>query len=206
MQDRLTTAVKDGYIKFESELFINGKSAILDFELKRIPYGDSFALVAYMTDMTDIREWQRELVRRGELLEKATEEARAANQARTAFLATMSHEIRTPMNSIMGFAELAQDCAISPQVKDYLGKITDSTQWLLNIINDILDISKIESGKMELENVPFDLHSIFLRCQSVIHSAVEDKGLELYVYAEPPVGKRLLGDPLRLYQVLMNLF
>ena len=138
-------------------------------------------------------------------LAAAFDSAKAANQAKSSFLATMSHEIRTPMNSIMGFAELAQDKAASPQVKDYLGKITDSTHWLLNIVNDILDISKIESGKIELENVPFDLHSIFTRCQSVIYPTVVDKGLDLHVYAEPPIGKRLLGDPVRLYQALMNL-
>ena len=117
----------------------------------------------------------------------------------------MSHEIRTPMNSIMGFAELAMDKAISPQVKEYLGKITDSTHWLLNIINDILDISKIESGKMELENVSFDLYGIFTHCQSVIHPTVVNKGLDLHIYAEPAKGRRLLGDPVRLYQALMNL-
>jgi len=138
-------------------------------------------------------------------LAAAFDNAKAANQAKSAFLATMSHEIRTPMNSIMGFAELALDKVISPQVKDYLGRITDSTSWLLRILNDILDISKIESGKLELENVPFDLHSIFMRCQSVIHPSVTEKGLDLHVYAEPPIGKRLLGDPVRLYQALMNL-
>jgi len=341
MANRLMTAAKEGYSKFESELCINGKTVIVDIELRRIPYGDSFAFVSYLTDLTIARERERELIHRDVLLKEAIEktneahqrvqlmldatplccnllnkdmqtiecndeavklfkldnkqeyidrfydlspeyqpdgrhsrttaealikeafekgslslewvhqmldgtpipsevtlvrvnydgdyvvagftrdlreqkrmmqdlasafeEARAANQAKSAFLATMSHEIRTPMNSIMGFAELALDKVISPQVKDYLGKITDSTHWLLNIINDILDISKIESGKMELENVPFDLHSIFLRCQSVIHPTVADKGLDLHVYAEPPIGRRLLGDPVRLYQVLMNL-
>jgi len=138
-------------------------------------------------------------------LEAATKTAEEANRAKSAFLANMSHEIRTPMNSIMGFAELALDQAVTPQIKDYLGKITDSTKWLLRIINDILDISKIESGKMELEKIPFNLHSIFTRCQSVILPSVNEKGLDLRVYAEPTIGKKLLGDPVRLYQALMNL-
>jgi CheY-like chemotaxis protein len=138
-------------------------------------------------------------------LNLAINKAETANNAKSSFLANMSHEIRTPMNSIMGFAELAQDLAIVPQVKDYLSKISDSTKWLLSIINDILDISKIEAGKMELEQVPFDLHDVFSRCQSVILLGLEKKNLDLHINAEPSIGKKLLGDPVRLYQVLMNL-
>jgi len=148
--------------------------------------------------------------------QKLSESAMAASQAKSAFLANMSHEIRTPMNSIMGFAELALDeviaCGENRQVEgsskivgEYIGKITDNTQWLLRIINDILDISKIESGKVELEKVPFDLNNILMRCETVIHTSVTEKELDLHVCAETPTGKRLLGDPVRLYQALMNL-
>ena len=138
----------------------------------------------------------------------ARDDAEESNKAKSRFLAVMSHEIRTPMNSIMGFAELALDTldnSIAPQIRDYLGKIKDSTKWLLNIINDILDISKIEAGKMELEHTSFDLHNLISRCESVILPSVKEKGLDLRVYAEPLPGKKLLGDSVRLYQVLMNL-
>ena len=131
--------------------------------------------------------------------------AEAANRTKSVFLANMSHEIRTPMNSIIGFAELAQDDDISPKTGDYLRKISESAAWLLNIINDILDISKIESGRMELEKIPFDLAEIFSHCRSLIIPMTEEKGIELFCYAEPSVGKMLLGDPVRLRQALMNL-
>ncbi|MCL2048902.1 MAG: ATP-binding protein, partial [Defluviitaleaceae bacterium] len=173
--------MKDGSIKWILE-----RSRVFDPRLD----GTYRYLEGYVFDITE----QRKL-----------EAAELANRAKSDFLATMSHEIRTPMNSIMGFAELAADCTSLPQIKSYLAKITDSTSWLLRIINDILDISKIEAGKMELEYVPFNLQEVFTRCQSVILPIVKEKGLEMSVYAEPIIGKQVVGDSVRLYQVLMNL-
>jgi len=109
------------------------------------------------------------------------------------------------MNSIIGFSELAQDDDISAKTRNYLVNIQDSAEWLLKIINDILDISKIESGKIDLEHIPFNLPDIFAHCQSAIMPKINEKGIMLYCYAEPSVGKRLLGDPVRLRQVIMNL-
>jgi len=109
------------------------------------------------------------------------------------------------MNSIVGFSELALDDDISSKTRTYLTNILDNSEGLLQIINDILDISKIESGKMELENVPFDPHDLLNACQTITTPKAIDKGLSLKFYAEPPTGKLPMGDPTRLRQILVNL-
>jgi len=138
-------------------------------------------------------------------LRVAISEAEASSRSKSEFLANMSHEIRTPMNSIVGFSELALDDRISQKTRDYLVKILNNSEWLLQIINDILDISKIESGNMEMESIPFDLHDMFASCRTVIMPKAIEKGILMHFYAEPSIGKRLYGDPTRLRQSLINL-
>ncbi|MCL2628165.1 MAG: transporter substrate-binding domain-containing protein [Oscillospiraceae bacterium] len=139
------------------------------------------------------------------LVIERTAEARSASKAKSRFLANMSHEIRSPMNSIIGFAELAQDAENPQRTQNYLRNIQSSAEWLLSIINDILDISKIEADKLELEHIAFDLSDVFETCRSTIAPLIEEKGIALYCHAEPSVGKKLLGDPNRLRQALINL-
>lgn len=136
---------------------------------------------------------------------KAQEIAESASKAKSEFLASMTHEIRTPMNSIVGFSELAIYNDVPEKNKDYLVKIMENSQWLLQILNDILDISKIESGKMEVEALPLNLHDMFANCRSIILPKVLDKNLKLHFYAEPSMGKVPLGDPIKLRQVFLNL-
>jgi len=138
-------------------------------------------------------------------LKDSAEEAKAASLSKSSFLAHMSHEIRTPMNSIVGFSELALDNDLPPKVEDYLKNIMSNSEWLLQIINNILDITKIESGKIELENIPFDLGGMFNSCRTIILPKAMEKGLTMFFYAEPSVGKKTYGDPTRLRQVLVNL-
>jgi signal transduction histidine kinase/CheY-like chemotaxis protein/HPt (histidine-containing phosphotransfer) domain-containing protein len=134
-----------------------------------------------------------------------TKQAMQASEAKTRFIANMSHEMRTPMNSIIGFSELAINNKVPPETKDYLDKILINSELLLQLINDVLDISKIETGGMELENAPFDLHELLTSSHTMIIPRAQEKGVNLYFYAEPSIGKNLIGDSLRLRQVLVNL-
>ena len=160
--------------------------------------GKIFGVVGSTDDVTETVRLQREM-------QEAIIAAQEANRAKSAFLANMSHEIRTPMNSIIGFSELALDDEISQKTQGYLSKIKENASWLLQIINDILDISKVESGKMELETIPFKVDDVLNRCQAIISPKASEKGILLHFYAEPTIGKVLLGDPTRLGQVLINI-
>jgi nitrogen-specific signal transduction histidine kinase len=191
-------AFVSGYIRFfwQHETS-NGEPLPCEVTLIRLNHKDEYIVVAYVRDLRE-QNAAIEARQRAEIAEQSS-------KAKSDFVAHMSHEIRTPMNSIIGFAELALESDALPQVKDYLRKISNSSTWLLRIINDILDFSKIESGKMKLDTVPFELHEIVLGCQSAILPTAVEKGVELNIYTEPTLGRRLIGDPTKLYQILMNL-
>ncbi|CAK0763307.1 two-component system, sensor histidine kinase and response regulator [Gammaproteobacteria bacterium] len=138
-------------------------------------------------------------------LKKALADADSANRAKSDFLANMSHELRTPMNAIIGFSHLCLQTDLSPKQSSYLHKVNVSAKTLLNIINDILDLSKIEAGKMELEQIQFRLEHVMGNLATVISTRTEEKGLELLFNISPQVHHHLVGDPLRLGQVLLNL-
>lgn len=137
--------------------------------------------------------------------EAAMSEAETANQIKDEFLANMSHEIRTPMNAIIGLSHLCLQTVMSAKQQDYLKKINGSAKSLLRILNDILDVSKIEAGKMEIEKTTFELEDVMGNVATIVGNRAHEKKLEFLLQTTPDVPQLLIGDPLRLSQVLINL-
>ncbi len=168
------------------------------------------------TDITERKQAETELdlhrhkleqlvVQRTSELAAAKDAAEAATQAKSAFLANMSHEIRTPMNAIVGLTYLLRRSNRDPDQQEKLRKISDAAQHLLSVINDILDISKIESGKLTLEEADFQLDSVLTdQVFSLISDRAQAKGLEIIFDIDPRLSQPLRGDPMRFAQLILN--
>jgi two-component system sensor histidine kinase BarA len=153
----------------------------------------------------DLQETLDELAERNAELEEARREAEAASEFKSRFLANISHEIRTPMNSILGFTELLARADLDPVEADYLETIHDSARSLLDLLNGILDLSKVESGRMELEPADTDLNEILVDVFQLLGPHAHEKGVEFIVERVPQQCSRVRTDPIRLKQVLINL-
>jgi signal transduction histidine kinase/DNA-binding response OmpR family regulator len=153
--------------------------------------GNLTALFGVVLDVTD--------------LELARRQAEAASATKAAFLANMSHEIRTPMNGVMGFAELLLATPLQPEQKRHASLILDSARSLLKLLNDILDVSKIDAGQLEVVSEPFSLRHGIRQCVDLMLPMASQKGLTLTATMAPDVPVRIVGDGLRLRQILLNL-
>ncbi|MET3762077.1 PAS domain S-box protein [Sphingomonas sp. UYEF23] len=167
----------------------------------RAPEGDKGVKGGVISAIRDIgrrKELQDELV-------GARDKAESAVRAKAGFLANMSHEIRTPMNGVLGFTELVLAGDLQSDQRRHVELIAESGRSMMRLLNDILDVSKIDSGKMHVTEEPVDIRHIVRRCADLMKTVVSVKGVVLSTRVDPVVPQRILGDPLRLRQVVLNL-
>ena len=176
----------------------DGRCFPLDLSVNEMVDDAGSTYIGVIRDITAQKQAEQEL-------NAALVIAQTAAEARSSFLANMSHEIRTPINAVLGFSHLCLNLELPERGRDYVTKVHSAAESLLGIVNDVLDFSKMDAGKLEMESVAFSLNEVLQRAADMFSLKAREKGIELVVGALPEVPERLQGDPLRLGQVLINL-
>ena len=174
-------------------------ACLVSISLLRSAQGEASGFLAVVTDLSERKALEEQLRER-------TRQAEAANRAKSAFLAHMSHELRTPLNAVIGLSELLRQRTTLPEdAARFVSHIHDAGQQLLALVSDVLDLSRIEAGEMSLEAVPFELPPLLTTVLALVRPQSDAKGLALHADFAPDLPARVVGDPLRLRQVLLNL-
>ena len=202
MKDFIERMEKTGYVR-DFEVTLKKKDGtkidcLFNVSARRDETGKMIGYYGIIRDISESKQLLKELT-------QAKEVAEAANLAKSQFLATMSHEIRTPMNAIIGMADLLKETRLTSEQRKYVTVFGSAGENLLNIIDDVLDISKVESGQLSLDLKAFDPRHIVEKVRDVLAIQAQEKGLELSFHIASEVPATLTGDPLRLRQILINL-
>ena len=201
IHDSVIKAASGQFVRFEVQILLKNRTLeYMDYSIKPVEdeSGNVIVLIAEGRDITNTKRLEKEL-------RDAKERAEVATNAKNEFLANMSHEVRTPMNGIIAASELLSNEEISDKAKHYLRIITTSAYSLLEIINDILDVSKIEAGKLDLEIRDFKIEDVLEKLINMFFPRTSKKFIELLVDIDPGTTREIRGDELRLYQILINL-
>ncbi|KQZ71159.1 hypothetical protein ASD55_12880 [Rhodanobacter sp. Root561] len=199
-EDLMEIIRRDGFARNAETHLLVRDGSVRDMQGTYVPlsFDGEDGIIGWLVDVTERKRVQGEVLRARDIAEEAT-------RAKSDFLANMSHEIRTPMNAIIGMSYLALQTALDPRQRNYIEKVHRAAENLLGVINDILDFSKIEAGKMAMESVDFRLEDVMDNLANLVGLKAEQRNLELLFEIAPDVPTALVGDPLRLGQVLVNL-
>ncbi len=202
----ISKAFQEGYCRFEwLHKKLDGTPIPAEITLVRIKYRDSFIVAGYTRDLREFKAMLAELQSKEDDLRTARDEALLNSKAKSNFLANMSHEIRTPMNAISGLTEIMLRESPDEKTAEYARGIKNACSNLLNIINDILDISKIESGKLEIYNAPYELASLLHDVISIARMRLGKKPLMFLTDIDSRLPAQLIGDEIRIKQILINM-
>jgi PAS domain S-box-containing protein len=205
VRERFANIVKRGEGMFETvHVRKDGAQVAVEVSARVFDYRGTAAILGTSRDIGDRKRAEAESAERSAELQRAKAQAEAANRAKSEFLAQMSHEVRTPMNGIIGMTELLLDTTLTGEQRDFAESVRKSAESLLTVINDVLDLSKIEAGRMEIRTTAFDLVDCVKEVCELMEPQAKAKGLG-YAFHEDTASRRVMGDAGRVRQIALNL-